>query len=419
MRRLSILFIFFFVVHISYSQKGRIAVFGSSVANGSGDTTGAGGYAGLLKEHLGPQGWEVINVSKGGDNTSKILSRFEDQLLPLKPDIVVIGLSLGNEGINNPTELGRARIFEKFRSGILHLIRLCNENHFIPVVVNCYARNDFGQEQYEATKKMNLVINTWDVASINVLGTIDNGNGQWAEGFYHDRSHPNFAGHREMFHAFVPGLFDALKAGKPNPEPVAQEHSIQLNPGSILVYRPDEPLWSFSVSYKVKPGKNGLLSRLAGKNSSMTVRFQDGKIGFYDEKMLIAGADTLSESKGWQYIVITYSHSRHFFSFYLNSKLLGTLQSEITPGEIILGNDEPVNSSIPDSGPFYKDLLIYRSSLNQDEVTALYQHQLLQSSLDIYAPLNDSTLLVGENIENRAQSKSVVKLFNSIGNRNK
>lgn len=163
------------------SQNKKIAVFGSSVAKGSGDTTGTGGYAGMIETLLESRGWTVVNVSRGGDNTVKILPRFEKELLPEKPAYVIIGLSLGNEGISSRSELNRNRVYERFRSGMIHLIGLCRENGMIPVVVNCYARNDFGDEQYEAVRKMNLLINTWDVPSINALGTIDNGSGKWAD----------------------------------------------------------------------------------------------------------------------------------------------------------------------------------------------------------------------------------------------
>ena len=47
---------------------------------------------------------------------------------------------------------------------------------------------------------------------------------------------------------------------------------------------------------------------------------------------------------------------------------------------------------------------LYRSALNDDEVTALQSGTLLQSSLEIYAPLSDATFASGAPVENRAQS---------------
>src|SRR5215471_21213720 len=78
----------------------RIAVFGSSVANGTGDEFGKEGYTGLLRQLLQPRGWEVLNQSRGGDTTKTMMPRFAPEgtpapntryLLPVHPGYVVIG----------------------------------------------------------------------------------------------------------------------------------------------------------------------------------------------------------------------------------------------------------------------------------------------------------------------------------------
>src|SRR4051794_19740552 len=80
----------------------RIAIFGSSVANGTGDESGRDGYAGILRDLLQARGWEVVNQSRGGDNTAKLMSRFDPggaaepgtrYLVPARAGYVVIGLS--------------------------------------------------------------------------------------------------------------------------------------------------------------------------------------------------------------------------------------------------------------------------------------------------------------------------------------
>ena len=58
------------------SKPRRIAVFGSSVANGTGDELAKEGYTGRLRELLAPRGWEVLNQSRGGDNTIRMAPRF-------------------------------------------------------------------------------------------------------------------------------------------------------------------------------------------------------------------------------------------------------------------------------------------------------------------------------------------------------
>src|SRR5262245_33020458 len=86
----------------------RIAVFGSSVAFGTGDEFRQEGYTGLLRQMLAPKGWEVFNQSRGGDTTKTAAPRFAPEgepasnvryLMTVNPSYVVFGLSLTNEGI--------------------------------------------------------------------------------------------------------------------------------------------------------------------------------------------------------------------------------------------------------------------------------------------------------------------------------
>src|SRR5687767_12057516 len=103
---------------LAYSQAARlhphrIAVFGSSVANGTGDERAREGYTGLLRAMMAGKGWEVLNQSRGGDNTRSIVPRFSPQgavdsrvryLMTVNPTYVVIGLSFGNEGLFEATD---------------------------------------------------------------------------------------------------------------------------------------------------------------------------------------------------------------------------------------------------------------------------------------------------------------------------
>jgi lysophospholipase L1-like esterase len=390
------------------AQNHKIAIFGSSVANGSGDTTGAGGYAGLLKNMFEEQGWQVVNVSKGSDNTTKILPRFEAQLLPEKPGYVIIGLSLGNEGIAAESELNRNRSFEKYRQGMLHLIDLCRKNSMFPIVVNCYARSDFKEAQYEAIRKMNLIINTWDVPSVNVLGPIDNGMGNWLENCRHDKSHPDFNGHREMFYAFVPSLFKAIEAGKPLPFKTRYKGYVTISqPESFkpLSYTSDYQIHSFTVSFQVKTSGNGTCAVIQGDTLS-TIEFNNGKIEYHPINQKTIAADTTAENKGWQYVVLTHQYASGKTTFYVNGKPAGNTTEFIDFKSFILGGQGDARNKPAPALASYKDLLIYRSVLNKDEVLAHYYNQLLQSSLEVYAPLNDPEFHTGSSAANLAQSLS-------------
>ena len=58
----------------------------------------------------------------------------------------------------------------------------------------------------------------------------------------------------------------------------------------------------------------------------------------------------------------------------------------------------------------YKDVFLYRSALNGDEVSALHQGKMLKGSLEIYSPLTDADFKADGTVENRAQSLTALKV---------
>ena len=151
----------------------RIAIFGSSVANGTGDEFGREGYTGLLKEFLAPRGWEVVNVARGGDTTKTMARRFAPDgepaantryLLPTHPGYVVLALSLANEGVwEAKSKEDKDSIFKQYADGIQGFIRRARENKIVPIVALCYPRMVYTPVEYEYVKRMNILQNSWDV----------------------------------------------------------------------------------------------------------------------------------------------------------------------------------------------------------------------------------------------------------------
>lgn len=405
-----LIFIFSSIYNEANAQNKKIAIFGSSVAKGVGDTTTTGGYSGFIKQLLEKRGWTVVNVSRGGDNTDKIMPRYESQLLPEKAKYVILGLSLGNEGIYSPSETTRNRIFERYRNGMLRLIALCRQDGMTPFVTNCYARNDFELPHYEATKKMNLMINMWDIPSMNALGTIDNGKGNWVNGFWHDAFHPNVQGHKEIYYSFVPSIFDAMEAGKKTPYKVRSTRYLQLKneiSNQPLTYIPDDTIHSFAISFLVKSPTKGTLATIKEGDHACGIILNNDKITYRAANGSTLSGDTTQTNKGWIYVVISHQWASGITSLFVNGQLAGTTKENLNFNKFILGGnggEKNLSGSVKEAG--YKDLLIYRSALNIDEAKALYYDQLLQSSLEIYAPLDDAVYKSGSKANNYAQSLS-------------
>jgi lysophospholipase L1-like esterase len=92
-----------------------VVVFGSSVAKGVGSSgytnspqilingSYSNGYAALMTAFLANNGLMVTNASLPGDSSSGATGRFSTAVVPLSPRYVLIGYSLGNDGLAGTT----------------------------------------------------------------------------------------------------------------------------------------------------------------------------------------------------------------------------------------------------------------------------------------------------------------------------
>ena len=423
----------------------RIAFFGSSVPNGTGDETGQGGYTGRMRTVLEPHGWKVLNQSRGGDNTVTIASRFEPEGAPdpdtrylttVDPGYAVLALSLGNEGIMEcaPGQTRRCtatrdeadQIYEQFAGGLWALVERTRAAGIVPIVALCYTRSDFNEREYEYTRRMNLRINSWDVPSINLLGAIDDGGGRWATGFVADALHPNSAGHTEMAHAFVPSLFAALAAGKPLPIKSTAPGFIRVRGGAAV------PL-SFAVSFLVRASGDGTVAAVAAQTleSSVTqseygrqgrqidvynlapsgrtrtrVAVTDGRLTYAASSGETVASTADATDGGWHHVVLSHYAPRGETLLFVDGELVGSVAERLQPDRFVLGGAGVAGNPAPDQAD-YKDWMIHRAGLNADEAGALHAGTLLQASLKVYAPLSGSGSVAAENL---AQSLSVVEV---------
>jgi lysophospholipase L1-like esterase len=421
----------------------RIAIFGSSVANGTGDESGQEGYAGLLRALLQRRGWEVVNQSHPGDNTATLMSRFAPDgkpepgtryLLSVRPGYVVIALSLGNEGIRNADgTTAKDAIFEQYTRGIKAVIERSRAQAIVPIVTLCYTRNDFTDIEYAYTRRMNARINEWDVPSVNLLGAVDDGTGKWVNGFWWDGLHPNAAGHAELATTFVPSLFDALERRKPSPWRSDGVGFARLSGGAALTFAPEATMHPFALAMMIRTTGDGTIARIAGTTlipatssktvtrpgqapvtigsttfnageaSVSTVGIRHGVWAYTSTSGEVVASAVPADAK-WHQVLLSHYTARGESLFFIDGVLAGRAGERFAPAGFVLGGPAPSRRMD------VKDVLIYRSALNADEAMALSKGALLQASLEVYAPLADKGFVRGGSVENRAQSLSSLKL---------
>lgn len=401
--QLALLFVLTIPVQGQDAQKVNLTFFGSSVCYGAG-ATDKQGYAWMFynRNDIDTSAYNYFNASTGGDNTIRLekYDRLTNKLYPTDPDVAVIGLSLGNEGIRSPVDdNGRERILEQFRSRLLALADSLTRLDIQPVIVNCYAHSLFTADHYRYTKRMNRMINTWPYPSINVLGTIDDGAGRWVNGYVNDPWHPNTAGHREMSYALVPSLFDALQQRKSAPShdwnksfgTVKNENAVP----SPLSFDVTNTIHSFTLSFRFKETENGSIAGVISNNTNHAIKVD----GFY-----ISYKDLITiyhrHLRDWTHIVLSHSYANQKTMLIVNGELIGTVDEQLVPSQVHFGGTATSTE--------LKDLALHRAALNTDEALDLYHKKFIQSSLEFYNPLTQPTRR--SHLVNRAQSLSLMSL---------
>lgn len=385
----------------------KIAWMGSSVAFGFGATNNQGHvylYNQQLKNRYNTgkgKNWNVSNISISGNNTIAVLNRWNNDLLPQCSKYVVYGLSLGNEGIIG----GGQQVFDQFRDNMQLLINKARLEGIEPIISNVYTRNDYTSVEYNYVKQMNALINSWNVTSLNLLGAVDNGSGQYVPGYFYDALHPNDLGHKEMQYAIVPSLFDALDAGKKQPS-IVNGTSLSLSSSSSfkLELTPEETLHPFTLSFDVKTAATGTLCELqtAGGINVLSIAPGSGKVIYTSSASSgISSGATVVTNNQWHKVTLTHYYAWGKTLLYVDNVLQGSINEKIISNKFTLAGE---TSPAAD----YRNLLLYRSAINAGEVVTLVSNQLLKSSLEIYSPLDAQGITGADTLINLAQSMNKV-----------
>jgi len=421
----------------------RIAVFGSSVANGRGDEFARDGYTGLLRALMAQRGWEVLNQSRGGDNTRTLMTRFAPEgapdpktryLMTVNPSYVVVGLSFGNENLyESKTKAEKDAVYDGYLKGIRAVVDRARQNGIIPVVMLCYTRDLYTPEDYEYVRRANVEQAQWDVPTVNVLGAIDDGKGHWALGW--DDKHPQASGHREFLYSFVPSLFEALEKGKPNPVKATAGGFARISSGvAPLTFAPQETMHPFALSLMVRTQNDGTLTAVSGStlltrtethlNENMpfmattlytdkpftaSLAVQNGKFGYKPAGGAFIDSGVRADAQ-WHNIVLSHFTARGETLLFVDGKPAGKVAERLEPTRFVVGGPGQANGVSGPRQADYKDVFLYRAALNADEVAALSQGKMLKGSLEVYSPLTDVEFKSAATVENRAQSLTALKV---------
>ena len=366
-------------------DENRISVFGSSVANGQG-ATDYKGYRYLYGQQLIRRHQEgrsetpfyTSNVSIGGNTTVNLLNRYDDLIRDFGR-YVIFGLSLGNEGIHGASD--QQAVYNQWRDNMQTLIKKVRANGKIPMVMNNYTRGDYNESDYSYVKQLNLLIHQWDVPSTNVLGSIDKGNGQWADGYVSDAYHQNTAGHAEFMYAMVPSLFDAIKAGKAQPAR-NRTKSMTIPAGKAIYFEPEETVHPFTVTARIKgtEGQVFCLTQASGTQQAVVRVNADGTVTYTAPTGASVTSTKVINDGNWHHVSLTSYYAQRRTILYVDKVKAGEVAERLARIETVSMGDEANSREV-------SELFFWRSGMTPEEISAVCDGRMLKSSLEIYAPL--------------------------------
>lgn len=112
----------------------------------------------------------------------------------------------------------------------------------------------------------------------------------------------------------------------------------------------------------------------------------------------------------WHQVVVSHYTARGETLFFVDGQLAGHTPERLEPTRFVVGGPGAGGRAAAPGQADFKELMIYRSALNADEAAALAHGTLLQSSLEVYAPLADVRFQRDAPLENRAQATTAAKV---------
>lgn len=252
------------------------------------------------------------------------------------------------------------------------------------------------------------------VPLINFLGVVDDGNGNYSKGLNVDADHPNNLGHEEMYLSIIPSFIQTVYKGKAIPVLKKTDKHITLDDSEknqAITYYPDGEVHSFTMAVSFRAKTKGKIAGILTPEFAYSIQILDNSIiVISDDPERKIKSKTMLLDGNWHTVLIRSRYIKKEISIFIDGINVGAFDAKILPIEFQICTD---------NGPVdFKDFIIYRSALNDDEVEALNAGKLPRGSLEVYSPMNDRYKR-GNQVENLAlNSKSPIFSTGDLSERN-
>jgi lysophospholipase L1-like esterase len=195
----------------------KIVWLGSSVLGGYAATSEAASYRGILQAALSAKTditYTFVNKCVGGNTTALVLDRFINDVVKENPDIVVIGLSLNNEGLSALSNNSSAGILAKEYKRRLEIITgLCEQFGYDYFIMGEYGYNSVNVYGANVKTVLNHQLSKqYGDKYVDFLGTLTvDDTVAFKAGTFSNATHPNDTGYAFMGNQVNIDIFDHLK----------------------------------------------------------------------------------------------------------------------------------------------------------------------------------------------------------------
>lgn len=398
-------------------ERKKIVIAGSSSAGDSGATVPANSWTNLFKAAMEAKGFEVVISATGSETTDGLITRFYTDIVPEYPDFLVLNYTLYSQGVLNGDG---STAYNALVQNTNRIIRMCRHHGIVPVIVSGLANNNFLAAHYRWTKMLNRYLDSMGVIVLNFLGAVDDFTGKFMAGSNFDAIHANDAGHMAYYKSIPLTIFDNLVGVDYNFQ-TARNGTIRM--GVPTAARPMEmvfanPIDSFTVAFKMRvtdaattnmsfcgfgPGNSRLRSDGANANRLCYTT--------------ATGANILSTvtphvDQQWHDVAVTYSHIGQRVRFYVDGAFNGETAESITFNSFVVGGNFGGTNNAQNVE--YKDIVVYRTRLNDEQIKDLTSGDFPRASLELYSSMADEDLGANVRMLNLAPTSSYLKINQAI-----
>ncbi|HEY6527280.1 MAG TPA: phage tail tube protein [Cellvibrionaceae bacterium] len=404
----------------------KIVVLGSSVASGTGSTGGTNGWAQRLSAAL-TNGYTLVNKSIGGDTTQLCINRFNADVSSETPGIVIIGLSLANEGLHGAANPGA--IYSTFMNNMQTLLTKIQQIGAKAIIAGVYPNNLYTAGEYTVLKQADIALSKLGVPYFHFLGSVDDGSGHWQTGTFADEGHPNDVGAEALFRTIDLSVFDNLGTYTQITNSNYNYYKMLMpanNSLAPIIYTPINPIRSATVLFKVRRtstaisgqprvafvGSSAVPLRIrnpaaaANTTTSEGIYKVSGAVSTVDTDRVTSSIDSVDHAEHWLAAVI--HRETNTVDFYADGILAGSATVDaIGAITAIAFGTRPDNLSAWDvSGYEYSQLHIWRSALRAEQVVSAINGDVFMGSLVLCSPIKQPAVIAGDNLGNLAPSST-------------